>query len=561
MSSSYSNYEQTIVLNGYALSGVQSVDGSYGIAEKPVRVAGVGFIDALIDSPLQGNFSINRKMVSADPLLEVDSIGNYKFDEDEISGAILYDNDTKGFGFTQARINRYSVSCSVGQLPEIQTDLTIYGKLGKGVFPGFQYFVDEDFNYHPFAGYVFYRYQDSSFSDFFNVNITSEEPSSTTANSIYLKDALDLTSKNGMEDWYESEWFIKSKVNSSSDMFIDTDLNYIAGGEIDEVTQGWFFMSKLGFVYLSTTTEPIKAVWLQKVIKDSSANESMMLLYFSDNSTPHGMAYLNANNISLTGPTGWIAFFPDPDNDYAIIYYNTTDSNWYGVKHDGTTNKFNSFAGGRNILAENNLSDSWNNSSLKVGYEKFSELQNTSAISQDGSVLYLGQDAFNKDSDYSSIIHKTHPPIRFTDQASISVQVSDFTIDAISDFSFSRALNLNPVYALPRGTDADWQAGSRPSTPNLEPVQVDTQYPIETDINFTMIADEYEIREIKDRIQAAPKSTVSIEIRDAQTKELINGLTGHNVRLIGESINLSTEGEMSISLTYKGYDTLHNPVS
>ena len=364
-----------------------------------------------------------------------------------------------------------------------------------------------------------------------------------------------------MEDWYESEWFIKSKVNSSSDMFIDTDLNYIAGGEIDEVTQGWFFMSKLGFVYLSTTTEPIKAVWLQKVIKDSSANESMMLLYFSDNSAPHGMAYLNANNASLTGPTGWIAFFPDPDNDYAIIYYNTTDSNWYGVKHDGTTNKFNSFAGGRNILAENNLSDSWNNSSLKVGYEKFSELQNTSAISQDGSVLYLGQDAFNKDSDYSSIIHKTHPPIRFTDQASMSVQVSDFTIDAISDFSFSRALNLNPVYALPRGTDADWQAGSRPSTPNLEPVQVDTQYPIETDINFTMIADEYEIREIKDRIQAAPKSTVSIEIRDAQTKELINGLTGHNVRLIGESINLSTEGEMSISLTYKGYDTLHNPVS
>jgi hypothetical protein len=77
-----------------------------------------------------------------------------------------------------------------------------------------------------------------------------------------------------------------------------------------------------------------------------------------------------------------------------------------------------------------------------------------------------------------------------------------------------------------------------------------------------MIADEYEIREIKDRIQAAPKSNVVIEIRDAQDNEsIINAFTGHNMRLISESINSSIEGEMSISLTYKGYETLHNPTS
>ena len=59
---SYSNYEQTVVLNGYALSGIQDVNGSYGISESPVKVAGVGFIDALVESPLEGNFSISRKM-------------------------------------------------------------------------------------------------------------------------------------------------------------------------------------------------------------------------------------------------------------------------------------------------------------------------------------------------------------------------------------------------------------------------------------------------------------------------------------------------------------------
>lgn len=292
---SYSNYEQTVIINGYNLSGVQSVDGSYGIAEKPVRVAGVGFIDALIDAPLEGNFSISRTMVSRDPLLDVNSIGKYTFDENEISGAIMYDNNTKGFGFNKAKINRYSVSCTVGAIPEIQTDITVYGELGSGV--------------------------------------------------------------------------------------------------------------------------------------------------------------------------------------------------------------------------------------------------------------------------YNEGITRAHPPIKFPDQSSISVRVSDFTVDAISDFSYTRTLNLNPVYAIPKGDAQDWDTNTGPSVKNLAAVQVDTQYPIETDINFTMIADQYEIREIKDRLQSAPKSSVVIDIRDAQTNEMINSFTGNNVRLIGESVNASIDGEMSISLSYKGYDTLHNPVS
>ena len=74
-------------------------------------------------------------------------------------------------------------------------------------------------------------------------------------------------------------------------------------------------------------------------------------------------------------------------------------------------------------------------------------------------------------------------------------------------------------------------------------------------------SDEYEVREVKDRIQSAPKSTVEIELRDSRNDTIINSFTGNNVRLIGETINSSIEGEMSISLSYKGYDTYHNPVS
>lgn len=287
---SYSNYEQKVIINGYELLGIQSVDGNYGISEKPVRVAGVGFIDATIDRPLQGNFSINRKMVSADPLIEK-SGSQYLYDEQEISGVILYDNDTKGFGFTKGRMSRYTASCSVGEIPDIQVDVTVYGDLGSGV--------------------------------------------------------------------------------------------------------------------------------------------------------------------SMNSPS------------------------------------------------------------------------------------------------------ETHPPVQYPDQSSMRVTVSDFSIDAISDFSFSRTINTEPFYAIPKGDSSDWTNGTA-GTKNLEPIQIDTQYPIETDINFTIIADNYEVREIKDRIQAAPKSDVKIEIFDSISGTLINEFIGENVRLIGESINSTTEEEMSISLTYKGYKTLHN---
>jgi len=287
---SYSNYEQKVIINGYELLGVQSVDGNYGISEKPVRVAGVGFIDAVIDSPLEGNFSINRKMVSNDPLIEK-SGSQYLYDEQEISGAILYDNDTKGFGFTKGRMSRYTASCSVGEVPDIQVDITVYGDLGSGV--------------------------------------------------------------------------------------------------------------------------------------------------------------------SMNSPS------------------------------------------------------------------------------------------------------ETHPPVQYPDQSGMRVTVSDFSIDAISDFSFSRTINTQPFYAIPKGDSSDWTNGTA-GTKNLEPIQIDTQYPIETDINFTIIADNYEVREIKDRIQAAPESDVKIEIFDSISGTLINEFIGENVRLISESINSTTEEEMSISLTYKGYKTLHN---
>lgn len=292
---SFSNYEQTVIIDSVSLSGVTNVKGSYSIKEKPIKIAGVGFIDALVDGPAEGDFTISRQMVSRDPIIKYAQDGSYLYDQDYISGAILYDNNTKGFGFTKGRITKYSVSCQVGEIPTISTDIRVFGNLGSGI----------------------------------NVALATKE----------------------------------------------------------------------------------------------------------------------------------------------------------------------------------------------------------------------------------------HPKIQFPDQESISIVVGDFSADSITDFSYTRSLDINPVYAIPKGTSVDWVAGTSASFANQDPVQTDVQYPIQTDITFTMIPSEYEVRQMKDKFKKASKTDVVIDILDSRSNESVASFTGKNVRLISESVNSTIEGEMSISLSYKGYETLHNPVS
>lgn len=125
---SFSANECSLVLNGYGLEGVQSFDGNYSIAQKPINIAGAGCAGSLISSPMQGNFLINRKLISSDPLFD------FALQNTEIDGAVLFDNKSNWFGFSGARISKYSISCSVGEIPDIQVDLSVFGDIGKNVF-------------------------------------------------------------------------------------------------------------------------------------------------------------------------------------------------------------------------------------------------------------------------------------------------------------------------------------------------------------------------------------------------------------------------------------------
>jgi hypothetical protein len=140
---SYSNYETSVVINTIKMDGVTSANGSYGITESPLNVAGFGFTDAFLSEAPQGSFSFDRKMITKDPLIfDVNDAYNSEsnpdgtFDEREyFSGAILYGE--KGFGFERARLTRYNISCGIDEIPNIHAEFTVLGQISPDIIPYF----------------------------------------------------------------------------------------------------------------------------------------------------------------------------------------------------------------------------------------------------------------------------------------------------------------------------------------------------------------------------------------------------------------------------------------
>ena len=170
-------YEQKLFINGTQMSGVQSVDGSYAINEKPINILGWGHVNtnyynlpdyilqedgasfildengfkildtescynastsstpslAVLTAPLEGDFSINSTLVSEDFFLQF--TGDHPF-----TGSIHHDR--KYFGFYSGYITSHSVSCSVGQIPTTSTSIKVFGDIGGS--PNYIQVQDED---------------------------------------------------------------------------------------------------------------------------------------------------------------------------------------------------------------------------------------------------------------------------------------------------------------------------------------------------------------------------------------------------------------------------------
>lgn len=180
MKQAFLAHEQKFFINGTQMSGVQSVEGSYSIQEKPINILGWGLVGedyyplgpgegslvqgdistendeiitneigiplgtdstiteticpveeerfqenpksmAVLNAPLEGSFSINSAMVSEDFFIQF--LGDTPF-----TGSLHHGHEY--FGFHSGYITNHTVSCSIGQVPSTSTSIRVFGDIG-----------------------------------------------------------------------------------------------------------------------------------------------------------------------------------------------------------------------------------------------------------------------------------------------------------------------------------------------------------------------------------------------------------------------------------------------
>ena len=131
MKNAITNYENSFYFNEQALSGVISVDGSYNLNYEPINVIGKGFVKHLMSSVPSASMSISRYLTYSDPIL--DATGEVSNLAKSFDAGLYYEN--KYFAFEKGYLNSYSLACSVGEIPTIESQFEIYGDIGPNFNP------------------------------------------------------------------------------------------------------------------------------------------------------------------------------------------------------------------------------------------------------------------------------------------------------------------------------------------------------------------------------------------------------------------------------------------
>lgn len=112
-------YDQSFSINGYQLSGIDNVQVNHSSPLENNFTLGSDFGFNLMN-PFQAEISLDRSLLYQDPVLNF--TGDVAF-----SGTFLYNG--LNYSFTSGYLNRYSIDCSVGDIPRISCSIAIYGDL------------------------------------------------------------------------------------------------------------------------------------------------------------------------------------------------------------------------------------------------------------------------------------------------------------------------------------------------------------------------------------------------------------------------------------------------
>lgn len=120
------NYENKFYINGQELLGIESLDVSYSHSANISKY--LGFVgtngNTTISGPVTQKVSITRNLIYTDPLI------GYITNEDNFSGSLNYNNNS--YGFRSGYIDDYTVSCAVGSVPKVTTNISVYDEMVTG---------------------------------------------------------------------------------------------------------------------------------------------------------------------------------------------------------------------------------------------------------------------------------------------------------------------------------------------------------------------------------------------------------------------------------------------
>ena len=124
------NYENRFYLNGAAISGILSINGSYNLNYAPINTIGVGYNKQVMAEVPTAQFKINKYLLYNEPFLPFTG-ENLSRQAQTFEASLDYFG--KSFGFKTGCINAFSLDCSVGEVPQTSIDIQVFGDIGNNI--------------------------------------------------------------------------------------------------------------------------------------------------------------------------------------------------------------------------------------------------------------------------------------------------------------------------------------------------------------------------------------------------------------------------------------------
>tara|TARA_R100000008_G_C3564037_1_gene158021 strand:- start:461 stop:1291 length:831 start_codon:yes stop_codon:yes gene_type:complete len=124
---------ESVTINGSGIQGVQSATAQYNSTAQPLGYLGIEEVGIAPQGPqtatLQLNTLLTNTLSPSAPVTSTEILQNFTGD---IGFSGIVEHGSKNFIFTDGYMETYSVSCGIGEIPQISTSSVIFGEFGTG---------------------------------------------------------------------------------------------------------------------------------------------------------------------------------------------------------------------------------------------------------------------------------------------------------------------------------------------------------------------------------------------------------------------------------------------